>query len=775
MMNSLRATMRGILASFALMLMAVPGTTQTSVDPTQLETLFQRAETLLEQSDPALSALEDSRDQIETQRNLLRSVGAEDSIEARALQAQLEALGPLPADGTTEADATAQRRQALLDAIVTANAPVQAAREALTRSDVILQELDARIRDSGNRELLRRLPGPLFPSTWMTAGPELAAFWSRMGTEVAERLARPDARGHLVSATPIAVALFVFAMVLFLFVVPRLSDLLLNAADAAASRTKRTLLLATANFAVLVLPAVAAFALILILPVLDIVPASLPRLPVILAGCATILVLAHWLSVTLFGRRTTTARPVDREAAHLTRLLGVVVMLELLVELQSRQASISDATTAALTLPVVAFAALLLWRIARLLLEHRSTESSAPSYRADAGLVHFLARGIQIAAVLALAMALFGYVNLARTIIVPVLLTLALVGLALFLYRAILRGIAAITTRDEDDDAFEGSLIPIGVIVVLTLCLAPLLAIVWGARAADVIEVWRVLVDGIVIGEMRLSLDGLIVLILVFLIGTLATRWLQRLLRMTVLPRTRLDSGAQSALNTGVGYLGISVSALLAVSAAGLNLSSLAVVVGALSVGIGLGLQNIVSNFVSGIILLIERPIKEGDWIEVSGKTGIVRKIAVRSTRIETFDRHDVIVPNLDLISGTVTNFTLTTPTGRLVLPIGIAYGSDVEQARDIILGCSQAHRSVLTEPEPSVLFVNLGDSALEFQLTCFVDDESRSGTIRSDLLFAIHADLQKAGIEIPFPQHDIRLRDIDALVKAIGARKQPG
>jgi len=229
-----------------------------------------------------------------------------------------------------------------------------------------------------------------------------------------------------------------------------------------------------------------------------------------------------------------------------------------------------------------------------------------------------------------------------------------------------------------------------------------------------------------------------------------------------------LSGGVRDSVRTGLGYVGFIAAALIAVSYAGVDFSNLAIVAGALSVGIGFGLQSIVNNFVSGLILLAERPIKVGDWVVVGQDQGFVRKISVRATEIETFDRANVVVPNSMLISDKVQNWTLHNNVGRIKINVGVSYASDPEGVRDILLKVAREHPQILTHPEPYVWFSDFGNSSLDFTLFCYALNITRQLGIQTDLRIAIVKKFREEGIEIPYPQSDVHLRDLNWLKTAM-------
>ncbi|MEC8050904.1 MAG: mechanosensitive ion channel domain-containing protein [Myxococcota bacterium] len=269
-------------------------------------------------------------------------------------------------------------------------------------------------------------------------------------------------------------------------------------------------------------------------------------------------------------------------------------------------------------------------------------------------------------------------------------------------------------------------------------------------------------VDGFAIGEFQFVPGRIIFALLVLYALLTFTRWLRNLFETRWIQNAKMERGARDALITSLGYLGTSVSVVTALIVAGVDFTGLAILFSALSVGIGFGLQNVVNNFVSGLILLFERPIKSGDWVSVGSTEGHVKKIRIRSTLIQTLDRADVIVPNSELISAQVTNWMLRDKIGRVKVAIGVAYGSDTALVKKLLLEVAQAHQDVLSAPvehEPTVTFQDFGASSLDFSLRVFIPDIERRFIVASDLRFAIDAIFRENNIEIPFPQRDLHLR----------------
>lgn len=296
--------------------------------------------------------------------------------------------------------------------------------------------------------------------------------------------------------------------------------------------------------------------------------------------------------------------------------------------------------------------------------------------------------------------------------------------------------------------------------LILLLVVLPLILVQWGFSWAEIRGWASAAFFGFKFGPIELSLLSILTAIAIFVLGLAFTRMLQRWLASGLLRAPPMKSGIAHSIQMGIGYLGFIVSALLAASYTGLDFTNLAIVAGALSVGIGFGLQSIVNNFVSGLILLVERPIKVGDWVVVGNYQGHVRRISVRSTEIETFDRSSVIVPNSDLITSTVLNWTHGNSLGRITVAVGVSYDSDADHVYNLLHQVAQENESVLEEPKPVVVFEDFGASSLDFTLRVYIANIGETLRVQTELRMAILRVFRKENVEIPFPQQDVHIKE---------------
>ncbi len=304
-------------------------------------------------------------------------------------------------------------------------------------------------------------------------------------------------------------------------------------------------------------------------------------------------------------------------------------------------------------------------------------------------------------------------------------------------------------------------------VVAAIIVIAP-----WGMQSSDLAGNLGALFFGFKVGDVTISIAGIVVAIVTFLLVLAATRAIQNWLEDRYLPTTRLDSGLRNSIKTSLGYLGFIVAIAIAAANLGVDFQKLAIVAGALSVGIGFGLQSIVNNFVSGLILLWERAVRVGDWVVVGSDQGYVRKINVRSTEIETFDRAAVIVPNSNLVSGVVKNLMRTDKIGRITIELTVNPIADPEKVREVLLDITRDNEDVLSLPSPQVRFTSLTASAMTFDLFCYVSDVESALRTKSDLYFEICRQFrQHHFFDGPAPDPTaIRIVDLDKLEELLKA-----
>jgi small-conductance mechanosensitive channel len=521
-------------------------------------------------------------------------------------------------------------------------------------------------------------------------------------------------------------------------------------------------------------------------------PERLDWLFYLTAEMAVIIFTVAALVTTTLAPRAPAWRLIPVSDAGAARLCGLIVLLAFVYGLTTLLYAITRLVQApfALTIAVALPSSLLLAGLVVAILRTplRSDNPAAPSIRLFQAVRAVV--WIIVAAIVACAFA--GYLPLARFLAQQLVVT----GSILALVYLLLLWVDGFAQSVTDDNAVGGRwleqrghlersrreqlALPISLLLKLAVLVlsVPFIMLQWGYTWPDIQDWYRQLFFGFHIGNTPVTFGALLASIIVFGLGYAAARLFQGWLDVQVLQPAGISGGVRHSIRTGVGYVGILIAALASVSYAGFNLSSLAIVAGAFSIGIGFGLQNLVNNFVSGLILLAERPIRVGDLVVVGGEEGYVRKISVRSTEIETFDRAHVLIPNSSFVSDKVKNWTLRNSVRRVAISVGTAYACNPRQVREVLLQVAHNNPDVLRTPEPLVDLKEFGASSINFMLYVFIEDISKTARVRTDLSMAIFDAFADAGIEIPFTQTDVNIRNIDRLRELVAdyaAHQQEG
>jgi small-conductance mechanosensitive channel len=537
----------------------------------------------------------------------------------------------------------------------------------------------------------------------------------------------------------------------------------------APSRLRRALAAAWTAVVLAVLPLLVLGALVLLLDVLDISDPRIEGVAYALFDGLRFLIIANALARGVLAPY----RPSWRMLPVGDRVAGILFshyMAAAAISAISRLVEPAADTVASLNIAVAGRAvsalliAIVMMNALRRLVGPAPASAAAPQIGDPWGPARTLG---WVVALTILAATLSGYIALATFVINQIML-LTIVVAALYLVDAIIQDGADALLQPN---ARFGSqlLINIGLgrdslaqFTVLFQGLARIAVLIvavffvmrpWGVQSPYLFPTLRSAYFGFTIGGVTISRSSMVGAVVMFVLAVFATRVVQNWLSARFLPRTRLDAGVSNSVRTILGYIGFVLALVLGGAQLGLDIQKFLIVAGALSVGIGFGLQSIVNNFVSGLILLWERGIRVGDWVVVGTEQGFVRRINARATEIETFDRATLIVPNANLVSGVVKNWVHNDHVGRVIVAINVAYESDAEQVREILLAAAKAQDSVLSIPAPSVILSEFADWALKFQLICFVDEVESADRTRSEINFDVLRRLREANMRIPYPK----------------------
>jgi len=698
-----------------------------------------------------------------------RALRSAEQQQTQPLRGQLSQLGAPPAEGAPPEDPDiAATRARLSEEISKSQARVTRAELAISRAQAIQDQIGLREQEMTQRKLAIQGPSPLFLETWHTAFsdrnvtyraiPRAAMqWWRNLQIAKMDKLAIGIGTGILVIAGLLA------------FPVRRwvLAKWGPTTEIAEPSYSRRIIAAVAETVARILLPTLATIALLglfaFTLSQQDYDPAF--RRFVLASGINLILFFAvSGLAVACLAPNTPAWRLVPVPAKAAARLghrvvsgAGLLTLIAIVGNAVFDPHTFQPSPSFASILTVIAAIVAVVVFLPCLRAKYWVSDTHFRSRLS--WILRSLAAFVMAASLVA---AVAGFTSLAADLLSALFQSALLIGAALLLREVIAEGIRAFITpgrRFYDAVSRVTGLSPESS-RRLTF---------WMRFAADVI-LWPPVIYGVLIacrisptllnawlvrfftqirlGGINLSLVDVAVALLTIVFGLLLISGLKRWVRERVMPNTQLDLGMQNSIATGVGYVGGLIVVTIAIMVLGIDLSSIALVAGALSVGIGFGLRTVVENFVAGLLLLIERPVKTGDWIVVGTTEGIVKSISVRSTEIETFDRASVIVPNSALIASPVTNWTHKNRIARVIVKLSVSPGADARQLERILLGCAGQAEHVMKHPAPSVIFRTIGEDKLDFELRCFVSDTDYYLPTLSVLNFAIDGAIRRESIQ---------------------------
>jgi potassium efflux system protein len=756
---------------------------------------------------PRLSGteLQALRQQIDPVAEGIREIVDDFGPRVDGAKARLDQLGPKPPeDAAPESSDVARERTAREAALADLGETQRLAKALLVQAEQLTTQISDRRRGAFARALLERTSGILSPDLWTAVVAALPREMRALRTVTQDWFTLIAARSSLPALMLVGLAIGV-ALALYIGRRHLLPRLVVRDAAAIDPSRRRRLLSALGVLAIGAAPAVAgSWVVYAALDVVGFLPPRIqPVVGAILSGLAFV-AFVKALADALLAEDHAPWRVIDMSDAAAARTTHFAVGLSAVYAGGKALEALNTGIAAALpvsvaTRGIAALACALV--VAELLRRFAATtneeEASLGPYVAsepEGGGPLRLLGWVAVAAILVAAVV--GYVALASFLVDQLLWVGILFGALLLSLQLVdefiggtLSGRTRVaTTLQANTGLRRRSLEQIGVlatgvarlaliVVAVVLALAP-----WGVDSADLAGSLRAAFFGVTIGGVTISLSTVGISCLVFALSLVVTRVIKGWLDTTFLPATDLDAGLRNSISTAFGYLGLFVAAALAFAYLGVSLDKIAIVAGALSVGIGFGLQSIVNNFVSGLILLWERPIRVGDLIVVGDGEGHVRRISVRATEIETFDRSTIIVPNSNLISGTVRNRVRGDRTGRVIVPVNVLRNTDPAHAAEILMRCASEHVDVLKDPAPRVFFKKIADANLEFELVCFVADVEFQTRVTSDLNFAVFACLTEAKIIPPLgpPAMDVKglggvETALDHIAQAIGSAAPPG